>query len=83
VKLDSIETFTKKIEKGLTEPTYPNVMLLSTTDAGMSMRAQRTGDSKKPCNFNGAVGFQVPLRIHEGFERYGFSMPNTLAISAT
>lgn len=41
MKLDSIEAFTKKIEKSLTEPTYPNVMLLSTTDAGMSMRAQR------------------------------------------
>jgi len=83
VKLDSIEAFTKKIEKSLTEPTYPNVMLLSTTDAGMSMRAQRTGDSKKPCNFNDAFGFQVPLRIHKGSERSGFSTPNNQAISGT
>ena len=33
----------------------------------------RTGNPKKPCDFNGAFEFQVPLRIHEGCERYGFT----------
>jgi hypothetical protein len=43
----------------------------------------RTGDPKTLNDLSGAVGFQVPLRIHEGFERYGFSVPNNPAISET
>ena len=42
----------------------------------LGQNCRRTGDSKKPCDCNGAFGFQVPLRIHEGFEKYGIAVPN-------
>lgn len=60
---------------------------IDSIDAGIRSsdldHCRRTGDSKKPSDFNGAFEFQVPLRIHEGFERYGFPVPNNRSISAT
>jgi hypothetical protein len=38
---------------------------------------------KKPSNINAAFRSQNPSPPREGFERYGFSMPNNQAISGT
>lgn len=49
----------------------------------LGQNCRRTGDSKKPSDFNGAFVFQVPLRIHEGFGKYEISVLNYRVKSMT